>query len=168
MIEKMDLAEELKKLWETSSPIWSECAKTCERPLALPWPFEDASVQEITCMGILEYVPGRLRGAFMDEIYRILVPKGKLAIGCLYWTSSLSYHDYRFEWPPLAEQSFLIFNKEWRTNNKKVTNLQCDFDFNYGFNWDPETATRNNETQAFHAKHYNNAAVGLQVLLVKR
>src|SRR4030095_4537805 len=100
-----------------------------KHPLVFPWPYADESVKEVSCVGVLEYIPGKLRGEFMDEIYRILIPGGVLQVGVLYWNSSLAYHDYRFEWPPLAEQSFLMFNKDWRRENQKDVDIVADFDF---------------------------------------
>src|SRR4030095_16075976 len=126
------------------------------------------SVKEVSCVGVLEYIPGKLRGEFMDEIYRILIPGGVLQVGVLYWNSSLAYHDYRFEWPPLAEQSFLMFNKDWRRENQKDVDIVADFDFTYGFGWDPETAARSAEAQAFQVKHYSNAALNVQLVMTKR
>lgn len=138
-----------------------------KEPTAFPWPYADNSVQAINCIGILEYIPGKLRGKFMDEMYRVLVPKGTVNVGVMYWNSSMAYHDYRFEWPPIAEQSFLMFNKTWREGNRKNVDLVCNFDFTYGFNYEPETAARNVETQVFQVKHYSNAANALQLVLTR-
>lgn len=138
------------------------------KPQQFPWAYADESVKEIVCAGVLEYIPGKDRGRLMDEIYRILVPGGTVMVSVLYWTSSMAYHDYRFEWPPIAEQSFLIFNKDWRAKEKPDLDLACDFDFTYGFSFLPETAGRSAETQAFHVAHYTNAAQALQLVLTKK
>lgn len=145
-----------------------ELELTLETTRDYPWPYEDESVESITCTGVFEYVPHLQRGHFMDELYRILVPEGTATVRVLYWNTSMAYHDYRLEWPPLAEQSFLMFNRDWREKNDKRVDLKCDFDFTYGFSYDPDTAQRNVETQAFNIKHYANAASALQVVLTKR
>jgi len=132
------------------------------------WEWDDGSVESVTCTGVLEYIAGIERGRFMDELYRILVPEGTATIRVLYWNTSMAYHDYRLQWPPLAEQSFLMFNKDWREKNDKQVDLKCDFDFTYGFTYDVDTAQRNVETQAFNIKHYTNSANALQVTLTKR
>src|SRR6267154_3511474 len=86
--------------------------------LEYPWPYDDNSVKELTCGGVFEYIPGKLRGRFMDEVYRVLAPDGKAAFTVPYWNSARGAQDFRYEWPPLCEQSFLYFNKGWREANK--------------------------------------------------
>lgn len=127
-----------------------------------------ASVQEIECTGIFEFVPGNKRGEFMDEVYRILTDNGKAIITVPYWNSARGIQDYRYEWPPICEQSFLYFNKEWRGVNVPDLKLNCDFDFTYGYAWEPTTAARNDETRAFNSKHYANCIDALQLVLTKR
>ena len=98
-----------------------------------PWPYVDESVKELTCVGVFEFIPGKMRGKFMDEVYRILTPDGKATFAVVYWNSARSIQDFRVEWPPLCEQSFLYFNKEWRKVNNIEVDLICDFDFQYGY-----------------------------------
>jgi hypothetical protein len=129
---------------------------------------EDESVKEIVCVGVLEYIPGNSRGWFMDQCYRILVPEGKMTITVPYWNSWRSYFDYRFEWPPFCEQSFLVYNKSWRKANMKGLELESDWDFTYGYAWDAETVARNDESRAFWTKHYTNSVDALQLTLTKR
>jgi ubiquinone/menaquinone biosynthesis C-methylase UbiE len=135
--------------------------------LRFPWPYQDASVEELTCAHKLEYVPGGKRVRFMEEAYRVLILGGKMnLIGC-YWSSPRSIQDPDLQWPPLCEQSFLYFNKGWRAQNK-LPEIGCDFDFTYGYQVDPETAGRNTESQAFWIKHYNNTVNDVQIVLTKR
>jgi len=137
-------------------------------PQQFPWPYKDNSVKEITCAGVMEYIPGKLRGQFMDEIHRILVPEGKAAFAVAYWNTARGFQDYRYEWPPLCEQSFLYFNKGWRETNKLELGIKCDFDFTYGYTPDPETAARNDESRSFYIKRYTNCIETLHLMLVKR
>lgn len=139
-----------------------------KNPRDFPWPYEDESVKEISCVGVLEFVPGKLRGQFMDEIYRILVVEGKATFSVPYWNTAMGVQDFRYEWPPICEQSFLYFNKGWREQNKVETDLKCDFDFTYGYSPDPETAARNEESRSFYIKHYTNCIQVLQLILTKR
>lgn len=105
----------------------------------------------------------------MDELWRVLIPEGKVTIIVPYWSSMRSVQDFTHEWPPVAESSFLYFNKTWREQNKIDHYLcKCDFDFGYGYIADPETAGRNTESQSFWIKHYTNAISDLQVVLTKR
>jgi hypothetical protein len=129
---------------------------------------EDESVKELSCTGVLEFIPGKERDGFMDQCYRILVPEGKMTITVPYWSSWRAYYDPRTEWPPFNEQSFLRYNKSWREENKTNSDLQCDFDFTYGYAWDAETQARNDESRAFWTKHYTNSVDALQLMLTKR
>lgn len=104
----------------------------------------------------------------MDEAYRVLSKDGKAQFAVAYWNSARGIQDYRFEWPPLSEQSFLYFNKAWREQNKLDLGIKCDFDFTYGYTWEATTAARNDETRAFNTKHYSNCVDALHLMLTKR
>jgi hypothetical protein len=125
------------------------------------------SVKEIKCFHKLEYLTGPERISFMEEAWRILEVGGKLNVIVCYWTSPRSIQDPLLQWPPMSEQSFLYFNRGWR-EAQHLSVIKCDFDFSYGYIFDPETASKNTETQAFWMKHYTNTATDLQVALVKR
>lgn len=132
-----------------------------------PFPYKPESVEELTALHKLEYIPGKLRIAFMEEIYRILAPEGKATFLVAYWSSPRSIQDSAYEWPPWSENSFLYFNARWREING-LPKINCDFDFTYGYQVDPETASRNPETQAFQIKHYNQSVMDLTVTMTKR
>jgi hypothetical protein len=149
-------------------PLVIDVKKDVANPQSYPWPYKDNSVSELTCADVLEFVPGKNRPRFMDEIYRILVPDGKAAFVVRYWNTQSAVQDYMYEWPPLTEQSFLYFNKGWREANGLKRSLACDFDFTYGYSVDPDTASRNDETRAFNVKNYCNAVSALQLVLTKR
>jgi len=137
--------------------------------LKFPWPWRDNSVEELWCSHFFEHIPGPTRVPWMDEAWRILIPNGKLTIIVPYWSSPRAIQDPMHQWPPLSEQSFIYFNKEWRTLNKLNHYLgRADFDFTYGYLCDQETAQRNQESQQFYIKHYLQAVNDLQVNLVKR
>lgn len=134
----------------------------------LPWPCYDGSIGEVYSAFFFNRVPGRRRFHFMDELWRVLILGGKATIIVPYWTSPRAIQDPMAEWPPLCEQSFLYFNKQFRENNKVYTEAKCDFDFTYGFQFDAEAMTRNDEARAFWLKHYFNVANDLWVTLTKR
>jgi len=132
-----------------------------------PWPYADGTVEEVNCIHKIEYVPGKLRARFMEELWRIMTVGAKLTVIACYWTSPRAIQDPELEWPPISEQSFLYFNKGWREANN-LPAIKADFDFSYGYQIDGETAAKNTETQAFWIKHYTNAVNDLQLALVKR
>ncbi|MBO0783172.1 MAG: hypothetical protein J2P37_30525 [Ktedonobacteraceae bacterium] len=134
-----------------------------------PWPWTDESVEEVYCSHFFEHIPGPARIPWMDELWRILVPEGKATIIVPYWSSPRAIQDPMHAWPPVAESSFLYFNKGWREANKLNHYLgRCDFDFSYGYLLDPETAMKNQELVTFYVKHYTQSVNDLQVNLVKR
>jgi hypothetical protein len=151
-----------------SEPIVLDIQKDIKEPQKFPWPVKSGSIAEITCANVFEFVPGKLRGEFMDECYRVLVTGGKASFAVRYWNSAAAIQDYLYEAPPLCEQSFLYFNKGWREANGLNRPLKCDFDFTYGYSVDPETAARNDETRSFAIKNYSNCVQVLQVVLTKR
>jgi len=151
-----------------------------------PWKeFADESVDEIECSHFVEHIP---HGdgfhdpffQFFDEIYRILKPaefdpnnpnipiKGFVNIVCPYYSSMRSWQDPTHQ-RAISEASFLYLNKQWRIDNRlDHYDVNCDFDFTYGYLVSPERQNRSAETQAFAVQHYINAVSDLQVMLIKR
>lgn len=134
----------------------------------LKWPYPDNSVQEVNCIYLFHKLPGRDRGKFMDEMYRVLAKDGKATVIVPYWSSFRSIMDYRYEWPPVAEMSFLFFNKEWRKSQGIEDLLKCDFDFGYGYTYDPDAVTRADDVRSNWVKHQINMALDLQIVLTKK
>jgi hypothetical protein len=130
--------------------------------------YADETVEEIVCEHMFHLVPGHLRGKFMDEIYRLLIPTGKLSLSVPYYNHMRAVQDFMHAWPPICEASFLYFNKQWRETNRIEYQVACDFDFSYGYSVEADTAGRNEETRSFWLKHYVNAATDLQVVMTKR
>jgi hypothetical protein len=105
----------------------------------------------------------------MDELYRVLVVGGKCQIWVPYYSSMRSVQDPTHAWPPVAESSFLYFNKEWRKQNLlDHYPVRCDFDFSYSYLVDGIWGMRNDETKAFAIRNYLNSVTDLQVELVKK
>lgn len=137
--------------------------------MKFPWPWKDVSIEEVWCSHFFEHIPGPTRVPWMDELWRVLIPHGKATIICPYWSSPRAIQDPMHAWPPISEQSFVYFNKQWREANKLNHYLgHCDFDFQYGYYPDPETAQRTQETQYFYIRHYLQAVNDIQVTLTKR
>jgi ubiquinone/menaquinone biosynthesis C-methylase UbiE len=163
----MDSALALVKS-EEKEPVKVDVLTDIKNPQEYPWPYEDGSVDELTVANIFEFIPGKDRGRFMDEVYRVIAPEGKAAFTVPYWNTARGIWDFRYEWPPLCEQSFLYFNKEWREANKVKTDLVCDLHFTYGYQAEAETAARNEESRSFYIKHYTNCVDALHLMLTKQ
>ncbi len=137
--------------------------------LKFPWPWKDDSVEEVHCSHFFEHIPGKLRGRWMDELYRILKPEGTAQIICPYYASARAVQDYTHEWPPIAEWSFLYFNAGWRKQNGlDHYDVKCDFDFTYGISVSPNWQARNDEAKQFAMSNYWNAGQDIIVTLTSR
>lgn len=137
--------------------------------LVFPWPFAAQSCEALRASHFFEHVPGRLRGSFMDEAWRVLIPQGTFTVITPYFASMRSIQDFTHEWPPVCEASFLYFNKEWRNQNGlSHYPVQCDFDFSYGYSIEPGWAMRSQESRDFALRHYWHVALDLHVTLVRR
>lgn len=138
--------------------------------LKFPWPFKDESAEYIYSAHFFEHIPKALRPKFMDEIWRILVMKGKCEFIYPYWSSSRSVQDPTHEWPPVCENSFLYFNRAWVNLNglAHAHQYNCDFDFVYGYGVNPEFTQKSDEVRQFACAHYVNAVDDGQTMLEKK
>jgi len=140
-----------------------------------PWPWEDASVEEIHASHIVEHFTALERIHIFNEMYRVLIPNGKATIITPWCASGRAYGDPTHQWPPVCEMSYYYLNKEWRRVNAPHTDAEwmasgytCDFDHSGGYNWHPEVAIRNAEYQMYAAKFLKEAAQDLIVTVVRR
>ena len=102
--------------------------------LKFPWPWGDASVEEVHSSHFFEHVPGK-----SSEVHGG-VPLSPCArrerLRSFARTTARAIQDFTHEWPPVAAETFLYFNKGWREQNKLTHgyyDLKCDFDFSYGY-----------------------------------
>jgi predicted SAM-dependent methyltransferase len=139
--------------------------------LKFPWPFKTGSVEEVHASHFFEHIPAKMRPKFMDELYRVLEPGGKATIICPYYRSVRAIQDFTHEWPPIAENSFLYFNKNWREQNKLTHGyyeMTSDFDFTYGYSVNPTWVNKSEDARAFAMIHYNEVVSDIHVTLVSR
>ena len=128
-----------------------------------PWPFKTDSVEEVHCSHFFEHIPSKLRPKFMDELYRVVAPEGKVTIICPYFRSVRAIQDFTHEWPPIAENSFLYFNKKWREDNKLTHGhyeMTCDWDFTYGYQMNGVWVNKSEEARNFAIQHYWEVDLG--------
>lgn len=131
-----------------------------------PWPIESDSVEEIFCSHYVEHTSDLIK--FMDEVYRILKPGGKIKIIAPYYNSIRCWQDPTHK-RAISEATFFYFNKEWREANKlDHYNIKCDFDFSYGYELTPEWANRSEEARNFAIAHYTNVINDVHVVLTKK
>ncbi len=121
--------------------------------------FKKESVEEFRCAYYFQQIPGKDRGPWMDELWRVLVPGAKALFITQYWTSFRAF---------VVEQSYLYFNKAWR-ESQKVNWCHCDFEIvGQGHMHDPETASKAQEVKDHWTKHYVNAALDLHMYVQKK
>ncbi len=139
-------------------------------PKVLPWTLADESVEEAYSGFLLNRIPGAQRMEWMAELWRVLVPGGKVAISVPYWSSPRAIQDPYSEWPPLCDQSFQYFNKGFRDVNKepKTWKGYCDFDYTGGYAFEADTAGKSDEVRPFWIKHYLNSVNDIHMTLTKR
>jgi len=131
-----------------------------------PWPIESDSAEDIICSHYVEHTPDLIK--FMDEVYRILKPGGKIKIVAPYYTSMRCWQDPTHK-RAISEASFLYFNKVWRDTNKlDHYNIQSDFDYTYGYDISPTWASKHEEARNYAILHYNNVVNDIHVVLTKR
>jgi hypothetical protein len=90
---------------------------------------EKESVEEVNMDHFLEHLAGEERISLMNEVYRILIPKGIVHISCPIWSHERAYGDPTHKWPPISTWTFIYLNKEWRDQNAP----HCGYTRN--FNW---------------------------------
>jgi hypothetical protein len=111
---------------------------------------DNESVSEINMSHFLEHIDGINRPPLMNEIYRVLITKGKVTITSPAWSHERAYGDPTHRWPPVTTWSFFYMNKAWRDINAPHCGYDCDFDWSvvgtYDQN-DPFINGRNDETK---------------------
>lgn len=142
---------------------------------AAPWPFEPESVEEAQASHFVEHLDAIERIAFFNNLYRVLVPKGKALIITPHWCASRAYGDPTHKWPPVAEFGWFYLEKEWRMKNAPHTDREhwplgydCDFAATWGYGMNPSLQTRNVEFQQMALNYYKEAAQDMHATLIKK
>jgi predicted SAM-dependent methyltransferase len=131
-----------------------------------PWPIASDSAEDIICNHYVEHTSDLIK--FMDEIYRILKPGGKVKFVAPYYTSMRCWQDPTHK-RAISEATFLYYNKQWRDVNKlDHYNIKSDFDYTYGYDMAAEWAAKHDEARSFAIRHYNNVVNDIHVVLTSR
>lgn len=131
-----------------------------------PWPIETSSADDIVCNHYIEHVTDLMQ--FMNEVYRILKPGGKVKFVAPYYTSMRCWQDPTHK-HAISEASFLYYNKKWRDDNKlSHYPIDCDFDYTYGYDMNAQWANRSEEARNFAIAHYFNIISDIHVVCTSR
>lgn len=139
----------------------------------------DNSVAEAHCSHFLEHLehnqsrPERVR--FMNELWRVMVPGGRVTVITPHWASNRSYGDFTHADKPVSEMFYLYLDKGWRFAFAKDNDIQwnpdgysCDFTSEIGHALHPELQSKSPEERNFAVTWYKEAAIELQAILTAR
>jgi len=131
-----------------------------------PWPIESDSAEDIVCNHYIEHTSDLIK--FMDEVYRILKPGGRIKVVAPYYTSVRCWQDPTHK-HAISEATFFYYNKGWREANKlDHMDIKSDYDFTYGYDMNPIWASRSEEARNFAISHYWNVVNDIHVVLTSR
>jgi ubiquinone/menaquinone biosynthesis C-methylase UbiE len=135
-----------------------------------PYPFKDNSVDIVFGSHFLEHLDGFERIKFFNEMYRIMKMGAKMRMIHPYYKSSRAVQDPTHKFPPICEESYLYWDRNWREANKLGHYLgNCDFEFQMFYTFmDNSWMQKNEETRTFAIRHYFNVVADLMVDLKKR
>lgn len=137
--------------------------------LRQPWPWDDASVEEVHCSHFVEHLTGAERIHFVNELYRVLIPGGKMLMVTPHWNASRAYGDLTHQWPPVSEFWFYYLSKEWRAVNAPHNDgYTCDFEVTWGYSLHPNIMSRSQDHQMFALANYRDAAQDIIATLVAK
>lgn len=139
------------------------------------WPWPDGIVEEVHMSHVLEHFTGKERVHIFNELYRILVPRGKATIITPHWCSNRAYGDFTHQWPPVSEMLYYYVSKEWRATNAPDNDIEwnpegysCDFEATWGYGMRQDLLVRNSDYQVFAMSNYKEACQDLIATLIKR
>lgn len=125
---------------------------------------KDNSIFEVRMSHFIEHVPDLV--SFANELYRIMVPGGRVYITAPYYSSIRAMQDPTHK-QFISEATFLYWMKPWREmNGLSHYEFACDFrtlTIKYFFN--SEWRTRAKAAQEWARKHYINVVDDIEVTL---
>lgn len=106
----------------------------------------------------------------MDEAFRVLKPRSHIILVVPYYSSVRAIADPLAKFPPLCENSFMVYSKEFRDREQlSDIPLTCNFNdvFGVGYNQDQELTGRNDEFIYAARKNKLNTVLDIHVTLTK-
>ena len=133
------------------------------------WHVADNTVDRATVQCTLEYLSGRERIHFFNELWRVLKPEAKATLYLPYWSSPNGVADPYLQWPPITELSlYYLASQEFRDRNKlKYTDIHANFHINYGYSYNPNFHIRHDQSRTYHVEHSIGVVRELVVTLTK-
>jgi SAM-dependent methyltransferase len=136
--------------------------------LTRPWPWKDASVDEIRSSHFIEHLGPEERIHFVNEAYRILKPGAKATLIAPHWSSCRAYGDLTHRWPPISEFWGFYLSAAWRaTNAPHNDGYTCNFNPSWGYSLREDVAARNVEFQQDAMNNHKDVCQDIHLTLVK-
>lgn len=137
-----------------------------------PWPLVSDSVDEIRCGNYFQKLDGPEQVTFVNELHRVM-KSGKGALIAVPFAFSVKAWQDPFNKRPVVADSFFVYDKKWRENQKMVggeyEQITADFDISFPTsNVDQMLMTRSQETQQWMTRHLINTVHDLIAQLVKK
>jgi hypothetical protein len=108
---------------------------------------------------------------FFNRVDKSLTPDGKIHITVPYYSHPQAFADWRIQWPPFSEHSFLFLDAEWRAARAWTAGLGYESDLkliNYEYDMVTDLTTRSDDFQSFSVEHYLGIVSRLFVTLGKK
>jgi predicted SAM-dependent methyltransferase len=105
---------------------------------------------------------------FMEEIWRILKPGGKLYITCPHFNSEATWQDPTHR-RAITESTFFYFNKQWRINSNLIHYpIETDFIVKFnGYQFFKGLENKSKEEKAFSIQHLTNFVAFIHFVITK-
>jgi predicted SAM-dependent methyltransferase len=133
-----------------------------------PWPWSDASVDQVHCAHFVEHLTGVERIVFFNELDRVMKPGATAEIITPDWSNPSAYGDPTHQWPPMSYWYVAYLDKQWRDVEAPHVPYTCDFVGRYGFTIEDWLRNESEEAKKFAIAHYLGASRELRVTLTKR
>ena len=105
---------------------------------------------------------------FMEEVWRILKPGGKIRLECPYYNNESAWQDPTHR-RAITESTFAYFNKQWRINSNLIHYpITTDFAIQVeGYGLYPDMTEKSVEEKKFSCRHLNNFIAYIRFTLTK-
>lgn len=122
----------------------------------------DNSILEVQIHHYLEHVTDLI--SFANELYRVMVPGGKIKIVSPYYSSVRASQDPTHkQW--ISENTFVYWHKQWReANGISHYPFTCNFWGVYKkFTYDPDFEMRSDTARDYARKHIINSVMDIEI-----
>lgn len=144
-----------------------------------PWPWKDSSVDEAFSSHFIEHLTnwyGRWeRVTFFNELYRVMIPNGKVTLVFPHWSSNRAHGDPTHAPDLISELTFYYLDPAWREKEAPHTDIahnpngySCNWHCQWGYGMHPTLLPRSQEYRQHAMEWYKEAIVDMHVTMTAR